>query len=727
MKYYIVLLTTVFSVGLHAQITGWKQLPGLNTGQVVQVEAAKNSDIFAVTYEHLYRRDADTKNWILCKTPFFSSSSQSYGTVTTDIGGAHYLCLSPSTTATPPTLSHGLYRSSDNGSTWQQVIFSKIISFISISPSGKVYAISNDRLAGSSSIFESKDNGISWDSISSFPFIAVDFMITKDEKCFFSLYNTERSVLQYDIGSGLYKSLTVNNHSSNITQYSFLASVNGIPLVRFDSAIYVIKSDNTLELKGKLDPSPMTIHGLIVSGDGTLYTVTYNPFSTDQTNYQILYSTDYGATWNNFLSKPTNTYFYGISIALDPTGNFYFGSYYSPSLYMTSDKGSSWQEAGISKSSNVILQAGPEETLFCRDNSVNQFISFDEGLNWQAPDSLPTGSYGLFGERQNASFFYFDQSEFTSGTRIWYADSHAPFSFTQQALLDITIPIATGEYNNRFYLSAPTFYQPELLLVSTDLGVNWEQIDAPGTGTVVHSFNIDAKGTLYLGYAPSLYRSSDEGRTWNNVHTPLKNTSITTIKFAEPKMIILGTSGDGVWHSTDDGINWTRWNPSGPDSINTLEIYGGKCYAGSQQGLISCSLTSNNWQHELLADEELPILQLLNYQDKRLYASVGNLGIWTNDLTLRSVNRSKASTKLLTVFTDPFSGSTTILLDLTNPEHVVLDLYDILGRKVMGLANSDFVSGEYHIPLKGVLPSGMYTILLRTQRYAETEKIVVAH
>ncbi|WP_245845842.1 YCF48-related protein [Mucilaginibacter xinganensis] len=79
-----------------------------------------------------------------------------------------------------------------------------------------------------------------------------------------------------------------------------------------------------------------------------------------------------------------------------------------------------------------------------------------------------------------------------------------------------------------------------------------------------------AGGTVLIGSNNSLFRSTDGGKTWKQVHV-----GDGRMKFAESNGVLLTTSKNGILRSTDDGQHWDRVISEGGLGIAVESIDGG--------------------------------------------------------------------------------------------------------------------------------------------------------
>jgi serine protease len=77
-------------------------------------------------------------------------------------------------------------------------------------------------------------------------------------------------------------------------------------------------------------------------------------------------------------------------------------------------------------------------------------------------------------------------------------------------------------------------------------------------------------------------------------------------------------------------------------------------------------------------------------------------------------------------YPNPFNPSTTIKFSIPSESHVILKIYDMLGREVRTLLNDEKAPGTYSINfIAGNLPSGVYLYKLKAGNYTDTKKLVL--
>ena len=88
---------------------------------------------------------------------------------------------------------------------------------------------------------------------------------------------------------------------------------------------------------------------------------------------------------------------------------------------------------------------------------------------------------------------------------------------------------------------------------------------------------------------------------------------------------------------------------------------------------------------------------------------------------------SPESVQILSNYPNPFRGSTRLTLDVPNTQHVNLEVFDLLGRRVRHVFEGDLSAGrhEFDVPATGWAP-GVYFARLTTPDGTESHRMVAA-
>lgn len=126
---------------------------------------------------------------------------------------------------------------------------------------------------------------------------------------------------------------------------------------------------------------------------------------------------------------------------------------------------------------------------------------------------------------------------------------------------------------------------------------------------------------IFIG-ADSLYISRDRGLTWSS-YLPSNEPIEITALFKSDNLLFLGTYGQGIFISSDNGYSWTQFNSGLGDFAEHAKTFiqsGDTVFYGSDGGGVYFhKLNTNNWQSY---NENLP----------------SNIAWTTNDMTISGNN-----------------------------------------------------------------------------------------
>ncbi|MGA9294229.1 MAG: T9SS type A sorting domain-containing protein [Ignavibacteriaceae bacterium] len=77
-------------------------------------------------------------------------------------------------------------------------------------------------------------------------------------------------------------------------------------------------------------------------------------------------------------------------------------------------------------------------------------------------------------------------------------------------------------------------------------------------------------------------------------------------------------------------------------------------------------------------------------------------------------------------YPNPFNPTTRIKYEISSKEHVMLKVYDILGREVTTLVNKEQLAGKYEVTFNALnLASGIYLYVLKAGSFYMAKKLVL--
>ena len=295
---------------------------------------------------------------------------------------------------------------------------------------------------------------------------------------------------------------------------------------------------------------------------------------------------------------------------------------------------------------------------------------------------------------------------------------------------------------------------------TTDGGASWTKMNTTGlTDTLIVSLDAFRGKTggrvLFAGGWYTLFRSTDDGATWQDIASGVLHTGrkfirslgsdlymctqgTSNVVYLDDETIVNLSDSAHVYRSTDDGVTWqdctgdlktrfvrgfavtrSRIDPARvsmavcTDSDVLTSTEGGNHWRTFWEGLYRFSFGA-----PLMADEEY------------VYAGPGWLHRrpWSQ-ATVTDVLPSAgfpSAYGLEQNYPNPFNPSTTITYQLPARTHVRLAVFNVLGQEVMALQNGEYAAGPHVVRFDASgLPSGVYFYRLDAGAFTQTRKCVL--
>ncbi|MCK9280064.1 MAG: discoidin domain-containing protein [Melioribacteraceae bacterium] len=199
-----------------------------------------------------------------------------------------------------------------------------------------------------------------------------------------------------------------------------------------------------------------------------------------------------------------------------------------------------------------------------------------------------------------------------------------------------------------------------------------------------------------------------------------------------------------TWYSGNANLQWFEMDLGDNFSINKMNIFWDKSSAQNYRIAIGYEKTSYKLakqisggtggyeEHADLNNNKGRYIKLLldKKSNSNLGYSINEIEIYGTRLTDITENEFEMPSdfKLMQNYPNPFNPTTTITYQVPEAGKVRLEIYDLLGRKVVTLIDTEVASGSYNIILDAAklnLNSGVYFYRLFSWKYSQTRKMVL--
>lgn len=513
------------------------------------------------------------------------------------VGGTITALLANDANVLAGTMNNGVYRSSDNGLTWQRASrgLPGRLSVNALAALGNAVFAGTDR-----GVYRSTDNGAHWttanEGLEDNGVIrgAVRALLARGSLLFAGLSDN------FSFSGGLYIS------ADGGQSWQRVAEVNaGITALTATSTAIFAAASNFGVYRSTDNGQSWTLAGLdapLLSGINALAARGATIFAGGLVG--LFRSDNNGQNWVEVL---TGLSLPAISALLINNDNLLIGT--SGGVYRLPLNG-----AGAPQF-NPILPAEPinalaanNATVFAGASSRGVFRSSDGGGNWaESNTGLTNVEVYALAALGSSLFAGTDFGVFATSDRgqTWQPASNGlPLvNLSLAGVFDRVLALVTDGTNLYAGLGLGGVYR------SRDQGRNWEAINEGLPQSFLQS--LGASGTTLLASylnrlgGAQLFRSTDQGQSWTVAGAGLPQNAVAA--FATLGGRLYAAAGAGVYVSTDDGLNWTAARQGLPDNIGVIALLasGTRLYAGTAgRGVFVSNDGGGSW---MAASGNLPV------------------------------------------------------------------------------------------------------------------------
>ena len=289
---------------------------------------------------------------------------------------------------------------------------------------------------------------------------------------------------------------------------------------------------------------------------------------------------------------------------------------------------------------------------------------------------------------------------------------------------------------------------------STDNGLTWKRVaDSTVFGENSPASMFLTKNGTILTYVDGLtdstmgiFRSTNGGLNWIYCPNSPKDSITDERQIVAYSQLNNGTiygftRRDGLYKSTDDGINWEKILPfeylgipffsdgGGLLASDNLGLFLGGSSNTGYGGLIWSPDYGQTWQIFMPEWKGYMIGSIVQLDSNRILINANgyNYILTVDVVTAVSQNPTiPSSFQLFQNYPNPFNPTTTIEFSLPERSFVKLTVYNALGQEIAVLVNEEKQAGIHRIQFNGSnLPTGVYFYRLETPKFIETKKMIL--
>jgi hypothetical protein len=405
---------------------------------------------------------------------------------------------------------------------------------------------------------------------------------------------------------------------------------------------------------------------------------------------------------------------------------------------------SQWQEINQPDIGTVSIILADGNQLFTATNQAQVYTSNDQADSWEMlADTMDTQPYGadLLLVKGDAVFFtqnigdgpynYICLSGF-AGWGPWQELAHQSSALISMVDNDSLI-----------------FTLLNGISISSDVGETWTEIPEPPITSYIR-LNLATNDYLYVSHGCQICRTADLGQTWEDITgilddvgfaSPYSCSTVLAMARHEDQLIISMYWGGGkgkLFVSDDYGTSWTVLNEFPVDhSVNAIASKNNVLYVGTGSTLSGVYYTTDltTWIDFStgLESYDYSVSQLVA-TDEYLYKTGGTINsyqILLPELDTHWERAQFAEFALSQNYPNPFNPTTTLKYDLPEDAMVNITIYDMMGRVVKTMVNTQQNAGYKSIQWNATnnagqqISAGLYLYTIEAGDFRQTKKMIL--
>lgn len=296
---------------------------------------------------------------------------------------------------------------------------------------------------------------------------------------------------------------------------------------------------------------------------------------------------------------------------------------------------------------------------------------------------------------------------------------------------DLVLAIALNNSNGHLFSGSNS----SGLYRSTNFGGSWLQLTAGLTSQDITALAYRSQSTILAGTGGAgMFVSTNNGDNWVQSNTGLPDPLILATTVKRSADVFVGTNSSGVFRSTNAGQSWTpvNTNLTNPSVVSLVVHPNGHLYAGTSGGGVFRSTNDGaTWAQVNSGLGNLLVYALAVDSSRYIYAGTAGGGVFRSVQPVSAAPEEQQALPetyaLYQNYPNPFNPGTTIRFQLPERATVSLHVYDLLGKEVSSLYESQLLSpGVYEKRFDAsALASGLYLYRLTAGNVTLTRKLLI--
>ncbi len=261
-------------------------------------------------------------------------------------------------------------------------------------------------------------------------------------------------------------------------------------------------------------------------------------------------------------------------------------------------------------------------------------------------------------------------------------------------------------------------YNPDSLVLTyvmavsktTDAGTTWHRDTLTTVYGICYALRVDRTNSNIVyagGYNGALYKSTNAGSTWFLSNTGLSGTVNDLVIGSTKANVVYAGSSAGVFKSTNAGTSWSNTGCTNVNAVLINPTNENEIYAATSTGVYKSTTGGGGWTAMNTGLSNTNTTSLGIYASN--YVFVGTYGSSMSRWNIMVGAEEQKTTGFKTMFTvkpNPSAGWTRIAYDVTQAGRVNLAVYDIQGRLVSVLVNTNQAPGTHTAVWNGLDENG---------------------